>query len=640
MKQLSKVIGNQPILSKNARERSQPDEKLKPSLTARRSPKAIPHLSAFSKNHPLRPQTTSRNHRISSIPTQASCPDHSSTSNLATASSQTFRNRDSSALNNSSSTDYIKRSQKSINLKLQSISPHKSPPKSLLRSPIRLVKVQASEGISIREASRNKEWASKAKPEIERMWRRIINNSNAVEPYNVVFATYSVFIGRGNNAALVKKLFLSRPWWRISETRESANFVWTQGKDQKMLSDMNTATATLTAKEESEVFPMVCSYRAQVATRVYKVVDIENLGLQLIRNSESYINLKTEKMYPEQQRVHNRLEFNECLSNKKELLETMRRYYKAIGGKVFKKLPITFNVSAENDSEFKDFLKVFQKFEAKKSANKSGIQNIWIVKPGEFTNRGQGITVCKSLAEITALIKPVEGKTYIVQKYIEKPLLINKRKFDIRCYALATSINGVLQGYFYLDGYLRTTSSEYTIHDVSNPLVHLTNDAIQKYSAEYGKFESGNKLSYRDFQRYLDQNYAEKKINFVGGILPVIREMVRDTFLAACLQIDPKKRMHSMEVLGYDFMIDRKFRPWLIEINTNPCLELASPYLSALIPAMVENSLKICVDSIFPAPLGQYLENCPVNRFELIFHQEVDGKRITQNSSFNPKQEE
>ena len=638
MKQLSKAIVNQSIISKKRREKSQTDNRIKTTSIRRRTPKIISQIQTISRNLNLRSQTTSREHRISVVPpTQNASPlNQTSVSNLATASSQNFRNRESAALNNSSSGENLKNPRKSIDLKQQSACPRKSS----VKSPVHMVKLQPNESVSIREASRIKEWASKAKPEIERMWRRLINNSNGIEPYNVVFATYSVFIGKGNNAALIKKLFQTRPWWRIVEAKDSANLVWTQWKDQQVLSELNSATATPQAKADTDLFPIVSSYKAQVATRVYKLVDIENLGMQLIRNAESYTSLRTEKIYPEQQRVHNKLEFNECLSNKKELLLTMRRYYRAIGGKVFKKLPITFSVAREGDSEFKEFLKVFQKFEAKKTASKNGVQNIWIVKPGEFTNRGQGITVCNSLAEITAQIKPAEAKTYIVQKYIEKPLLINKRKFDIRCYALATSVNGVLQGYFYLDGYLRTTSSEYNIQDVRNPLIHLTNDAIQKYSAEYGKFESGNKLSYRDFQKYLDQNYSEKKINFVGSILPVIKEMIKDTFLASWSKLDSNKRMHSMEILGYDFMIDRKFRPWLIEINTNPCLELASPYLSTLIPAMVDNSLKICVDSIFPAPLGQYLENCPVNRFELIFHQEIDGKRLSANTTADVKTDE
>ena len=30
-------------------------------------------------------------------------------------------------------------------------------------------------------------------------------------------------------------------------------------------------------------------------------------------------------------------------------------------------------------------------------------------------------------------------------------------------------------------------------------MVHLTNDAVQKKSEDYGKFEPGNKLSYAEF---------------------------------------------------------------------------------------------------------------------------------------------
>ena len=56
-----------------------------------------------------------------------------------------------------------------------------------------------------------------------------------------------------------------------------------------------------------------------------------------------------------------------------------------------------------------------------------------------------------------------------------------------------------MKGYFYEEGYLRTSSREFTISNLSNKLVHLTNDAIQKHAPDYGKFESGNKLSYIDF---------------------------------------------------------------------------------------------------------------------------------------------
>ena len=56
---------------------------------------------------------------------------------------------------------------------------------------------------------------------------------------------------------------------------------------------------------------------------------------------------------------------------------------------------------------------------------------------------------------------------------------------------------GVLRGYFYEEGYLRTSSKEYTTERLENRFVHLTNDAVQKTSVDFGKFESANKISYQ-----------------------------------------------------------------------------------------------------------------------------------------------
>lgn len=62
--------------------------------------------------------------------------------------------------------------------------------------------------------------------------------------------------------------------------------------------------------------------------------------------------------------------------------------------------------------------------------------------------------------------------------------------------------------------------------------MHLTNDAIQKHSEDYGKYESANKLSYIEFQRYIDFSMGEKAVkpNFKEDIIPQIKAMVLDTF--------------------------------------------------------------------------------------------------------------
>jgi tubulin polyglutamylase TTLL1/tubulin monoglycylase TTLL3/8 len=110
-----------------------------------------------------------------------------------------------------------------------------------------------------------------------------------------------------------------------------------------------------------------------------------------------------------------------------------------------------------------------------------------------------------------------------------------------------------MKGYFYDEGYLRTSSREFTINNLSNKLVHLTNDAIQKKADDYGKFENGNKLSYADFQNYLDKNHADKSVCFERDILPQFKKLTSDCMKAVWGKMDPYKRVNTFEVSFYNF---------------------------------------------------------------------------------------
>ena len=50
------------------------------------------------------------------------------------------------------------------------------------------------------------------------------------------------------------------------------------------------------------------------------------------------------------------------------------------------------------------------------------------------------------------------------------------------------------------------------------------------------------------------------------------------------------------ELFGYDFIIDANYGVYLIEVNTNPCLEESSQLLCRYIPRMVNDMLKLTVD--------------------------------------------
>ena len=148
---------------------------------------------------------------------------------------------------------------------------------------------------------------------------------------------------------------------------------------------------------------------------------------------------------------------------------------------------------------------------------------------------------------------------------------------------MLTSINGYLKGYFYEEGYLRTSSKKFNVNNLHNRYIHLTNDAVQKKSEDFGKYEAGNKLSYSDFQRIIDQNHAEQNICFYRDILPQMKRVVADSFKSVYRKIDPTKRTNSFEIYGFDFMFDEDFKLYLLEANTNPCLELPCPLLTRVI---------------------------------------------------------
>lgn len=73
------------------------------------------------------------------------------------------------------------------------------------------------------------------------------------------------------------------------------------------------------------------------------------------------------------------------------------------------------------------------------------------------------------------LQQSVKFSYWVIQKYIEKPLLYKGRKFDIRVWAFSTSSQEL---YFYNVGYLRTSSIEFTTKDMADVGIHLTNNCL------------------------------------------------------------------------------------------------------------------------------------------------------------------
>ena len=52
-------------------------------------------------------------------------------------------------------------------------------------------------------------------------------------------------------------------------------------------------------------------------------------------------------------------------------------------------------------------------------------------------------------------------------------------------------------------------------------------------------------------------------------------------------KLNTDDRQYCFEIFGYDFILDEDQNMYLIEVNTNPCLERSSSLLDALLPRML-----------------------------------------------------
>lgn len=77
----------------------------------------------------------------------------------------------------------------------------------------------------------------------------------------------------------------------------------------------------------------------------------------------------------------------------------------------------------------------------------------------------------------------------------------------------------------------------------------------------------------------------------------------------------------SFELFGLDFLVDQNGKPWLIEVNTNPSLDICCPLLSRVIPELLENTWRLVLDLLLPPKkVPEYAQHFLLNnKYSLIY---------------------
>ena len=397
------------------------------------------------------------------------------------------------------------------------------------------------------------------------------------------YMKYFYLILPGNNSQLVEKCLITRPNWKKLNDRTNlsyCNFIWTE-----LSNEINFALH----KDNC---------RSQIINHFEfhnEVSNKRNLFINLLRYCE-YNRINLFSFYP--------LTIIINLNDKyyKEQLESFKKLYSDIPS-------LIEDVNTNNDEQkiYSDYFKVFlikkagisQKLVIPKSNYKG--KNLWLIKRTNL-NRGREIKV---MSDITALLNEIElskkeNKFHclIIQKYIEDPLLYNMRKFDIRIWILFLflSSKNKFEVYVFKEGHLKACSEKFNL-DSDDLYVHLTNYSVQKYNKNFSKMEIGNEISFETFQKELDKNGI--KINFKKDIFPKIIKIIAYSANATKNKINILSRNNVFEIFGCDFILDKNFEPFLLEINTNPGLEESSPLIKMLVPRMIDDAFRLTVDEVF-----------------------------------------
>ncbi|KAM6924915.1 protein polyglycylase TTLL10 [Xenentodon cancila] len=312
---------------------------------------------------------------------------------------------------------------------------------------------------------------------------------------------------------------------------------------------------------------------------------------------------------------------NTVLTTKIGLLSSLREYERVSSkvkhGRASRRLkmeefiPTTFRMDVREEREA---------FFSQQEGLTTNESCMWICKPTGL-NQGRGIFLLRSQEDVAALrlsLQRVEDRqasrrphqrqaqALIVQHYIRNPLLLNARKFDVRSYLLIACTAPYMV--FFRHGYVRLTCDAYD-HSSSNLSAHLTNQYVQKKNPLYSLLKEDTVWSMETFNTYVNDRFQVamglQRDWVLGAFAKRMQQIMTQCFLAVKSKLD--RRLGFFDLIGCDFMVDKDFKVWLLEMNCNPALQTNCGVLKEVIPGTVMETLDLTLEIFDKCRLRQAL---------------------------------
>ncbi|PAA94826.1 hypothetical protein BOX15_Mlig013225g1 [Macrostomum lignano] len=236
----------------------------------------------------------------------------------------------------------------------------------------------------------------------------------------------------------------------------------------------------------------------------------------------------------------------------------------------------------------------------------------WLAKPAYLTS-SKGFFLIRDAREFRYfyLVRSdtcVRREGFILQRYLTRPCTINSHKMDCRMYLLLTVTNGRRVSGFFHPGYVRTTSTPYTVkleqtkpvsgnifeHTTATDLYKLANakmpgdsdddddddekkqcipfnEACEQITTGAKKVKKGEvevPMAFANEDEGPGGNLPEKEFEKFHWRFKYIIEVL-------CSKMDPmvRDKAGTFQIFGLDILIDSDAKPWLLEINSHVATE-------------------------------------------------------------------
>lgn len=182
----------------------------------------------------------------------------------------------------------------------------------------------------------------------------------------------------------------------------------------------------------------------------------------------------------------------------------------------------------------------------------------------------------------------------VFQRYIDNPLLLRRRKFHIRAYALAVS---AIRVYLSHECLALSSGTRYKNGETSNLLAHITNTAYQDRDPNFSEEHCVLLWDETDLAPLLvkdgtcsDSTAAARKIS---QVLEDMSEITGDLFRAYETEFGVFAPIEGcFEHYGLDFLVDNQWNVYLLEVNPGPDFKQTGKRLQKI----VENLMGLTID--------------------------------------------